>query len=96
MQPKSVLAVTATAGPRVIQDISHTLGIAKQDCEDDCENPLDNENILVIDKARDNIDVSCEFVAHHEERLDMVSGFKMRLWVLKALSIPAHTCSLYF
>lgn len=77
MKPQSVLAVTATAGPRVIQDISNTLGIQS---EVPAENSslTKNENILVIDKSRDNIDVSCHFVENHEERIDMVSEFSTK------------------
>jgi superfamily II DNA helicase RecQ len=71
MKPQSILAVTATAGPRVIEDISKTLGIQS---EAPAENSslAEDDNILVIDKSRDNIDVSCEFVANHAERLEMV------------------------
>jgi superfamily II DNA helicase RecQ len=70
MQPKSILAITATAGPRVIADISETLGIESTE-EINLEG---NENIKVIDKGRDNIDVACQFVANHEERLYMVGN----------------------
>jgi hypothetical protein len=72
MEPQSVLAVTATAGPRVIKDITSTLGIdAAVEREDDAMFG-DDKNVLIIDKARDNIEVSCQFVETHEERLDMV------------------------
>lgn len=59
--------MTATAGPKVIQDISNTLGIHSDESPHGAA-----ENILVIDKSRDNIDVSCQFVETHEERLEMV------------------------
>ncbi len=72
MKPRSVLAVTATAGPRVIQDISNTLGI-QSDALSQNESMGDKDNILVIDRPRENIAVSCQFVETHEERLEMVS-----------------------
>lgn len=71
MRPKSVLAVTATAGSKVIQDISKTLDIGEI-LERNIDDAYEQRDILVIDKARDNIDVSCQFVTNHEERLDMV------------------------
>ena len=65
MQPKSVLAITATAGSRVIDDIRSTLGI--QDKESD--------GVRVMKSDRDNIDVSCLMLGSHEERLSMVRAF---------------------
>ena len=73
MNPRGILAITATAGPRVIADISETLGIQKPN--GGTENPCDS--IKVIKKGRDNIDVSCQYVANHEERLSMVSEFSL-------------------
>eukprot|EP00934_Nitzschia_sp_Nitz4_P000946 Nitzschia sp. Nitz4//scaffold112_size70979//52792//54824//NITZ4_005909-RA/size70979-augustus-gene-0.94-mRNA-1//-1//CDS//3329533286//946//frame0 len=67
MKSKGILAVTATAGPHVIQDICQTIGIPDSSIIDD------NENILVIDKPRDNIAVSCHYVNDDEERLTMLS-----------------------
>jgi superfamily II DNA helicase RecQ len=73
MQPRSVLAITATAGPRVIADINNTLGI--QDCSElsDYVTPAQEDGILVMKSDRDNIDVSTMMLANHEERLSMVS-----------------------
>ena len=76
MQPRSVLAITATAGPRVIADINNTLGI--QDCSEistssDSLTPAQKDGILVMKSDRDNIDVSTMMLANHEERLSMVS-----------------------
>lgn len=65
MMPKSTLAVTATAGPKVIADITRTLGI-------EGSSPNENEGVLIIDKARDNIDVGCEYVDSHETRIQKV------------------------
>jgi ATP-dependent DNA helicase Q4 len=68
MKPRSILAVTATAGDRVIQDICHTLGIpSKTNGATDSE-----DSILIVDKPRDNIDVNCQFVKSDDERLQMV------------------------
>lgn len=64
MMPRSILAVTATAGPKVIADIAKTLGI-----EEGSEN---NDGVLIVDKARDNIDVACEYVESQESRLHKV------------------------
>lgn len=77
MQPRSVLAITATAGPRVIADINNTLGI--QDCSEistcsDSVAPAQKDGILVMKSDRDNIDVSTMMLPNHEERLSMVSG----------------------
>lgn len=76
MQPRSVLAITATAGPRVIADINNTLGI--QDCSEittssDSATPAQKDGILVMKSDRDNIDVSTMMLANHDERLSMVS-----------------------
>ena len=72
MEPRSILAITATAGPRVIEDISETLGIQSRGVPNHAGDT--NESIKIIRKGRDNIDVSCQFVANHEERLSMVCG----------------------
>lgn len=79
MQPRSVLAITATAGPRVIADINNTLGI--QDCSEistssDSLTPAQKDGILVMKSDRDNIDVSTMMLANHEERLSMVSAIR--------------------
>jgi hypothetical protein len=72
LDPKSILAITATAGPRVIADISETLGIQVA-VEENASNCLvENESIKMINKSQDNIDVACQFVQNHEERLSMV------------------------
>lgn len=78
MNPRSILAITATAGPKVIADISETIGMypAGTPCRDESNDWLENhDGIKVIKKGRDNIDVSCQFVANHEERLSMVRRF---------------------
>ena len=65
ISPQAVLALTATAGPPVINDICSTLGI--------CNEAKDQEKgVAVFDCNRDNIDVAVNFVGNAEERLNMV------------------------
>ncbi len=76
MKPKSVLAITATAGPRVIEDIANTLGIENTvPIEEPCEaqQSNNNESIRIIRSGRDNIDVMGKFMSNHEERLDVLA-----------------------
>lgn len=68
MAPKSILAITATAGPRVIDDICQTIGITEEKSHPDNK----EDSVRVLESGRDNIDVSCHFVSNHEERLMMV------------------------
>jgi ATP-dependent DNA helicase Q4 len=72
MAPKSILAITATAGPRVIDDICKTIGIETKTPKEDTSDSLQSDSIKVIQKGRDNIEVSCQFVESQEERLIMV------------------------
>eukprot|EP00980_Cylindrotheca_fusiformis_P006543 scaffold1384_cov116-Cylindrotheca_fusiformis.AAC.21 len=72
MSPKSILAITATAGPRVIDDICQTISIPTNKSSSDY---LESDSIKLIQKGRDNIDVSCQFVESQEERLRMLSKF---------------------
>ena len=78
MQPKSILAITATAGPRVIRDIGQTLGMdfPESITEESSETALDTENecIKIIRSGRDNIDVMGKFMSNQEERLSVVAG----------------------
>jgi RecQ family ATP-dependent DNA helicase len=84
MKPKSILAITATAGPRVIADIGHTLDIKLSESEsvskDSPEKLIENqhESIKIIRTGRDNIDVMCKFMSNHEERLAVLSGILTR------------------
>lgn len=57
IQPRSVLAITATAGPSVAHDICRTLQIP------DCD------GMKISKTDRDNIDVKCLFLDSQEERL---------------------------
>jgi superfamily II DNA helicase RecQ len=71
IQPTSVLAITATAGPRVVKDICLSLGI----CEATA-NPEDEDAVgtRLMKTDRDNIDVSCYMFATQNERISSVSG----------------------
>ncbi|CAB9501409.1 syndrome ATP-dependent helicase homolog [Seminavis robusta] len=72
LNPKSVLAITATAEPRVVGDICNTLGIEQHEkCSEGSTNAGDSLRILKTD--RDNIDVECIHVTSIEERLAMLS-----------------------
>lgn len=70
IDPQSILALTATAGPPVVKDICHTLGI---------QPPRENESLeqdqetQVLCANRDNIDVAVFYVQNEEERLKRVS-----------------------
>jgi ATP-dependent DNA helicase Q4 len=77
IQPKSLLAITATAGPRVVQDICQTLGIL--DCSRPAETPSageekENEDtgVRIMKTNRDNINVTSFIVDNHEQRINMV------------------------
>jgi ATP-dependent DNA helicase Q4 len=69
MKPRSVLAITATAGPRVVNDIMHTLEIPSNDNSNDESSNIQEESIKIINSGRDNIDVKVKFLENHEERL---------------------------
>jgi ATP-dependent DNA helicase Q4 len=66
IQPESVLAITATAGPKVVTDICRTLNIDKNMSEE-----ADN-GVRVMKCNRDNIDVRCLLLTSQTERLKKV------------------------
>lgn len=72
MDPQSVLALTATAGPRVIDDICRTLCIQKlhRSHED-----IVNET-KILNCNRHNIEVSAHLFDNDDERLHKVNIFK--------------------
>lgn len=84
MKPKSILAITATAGPRVIADIGQTLDIKLSESESVSKDSpeklmeIQHESIKIIRTGRDNIDVMCKFMSNHEERLAVLSGILTR------------------
>ena len=73
IQPASVLAVTATAGPKVIDDICRSLRIPRgeevttKNTEEGCDC-----GVKILGCDRDNIDVACVVMASEESRLHMV------------------------
>ena len=83
IQPQSILAITATAGPRVVSDICQTLQIAG------CSSPQDergdgratgegmttSEGVRISKTDRDNIDVHCLLLDTQEQRIGKVSHF---------------------
>ena len=78
MKPKSILAITATAGPRVIKDITQTLGIdIPESFTEELSKSLsdiEHDSIKIIRSGRDNIDVMGKFLSNQEERLAAVAG----------------------
>jgi ATP-dependent DNA helicase Q4 len=66
MQPKSILGITATAGPSVVEDVRETLGIPCANLEDGD----DDESIKIVRSCRDNIDVKVRLLQNQEERLE--------------------------
>ena len=79
IKPKSVLALTATAGPTVVRDICHTLcipfddhGIDTGDC---LPSPSENSGVKVLSCDRDNIDVFSIILQSNDERRYLVNDF---------------------
>jgi superfamily II DNA helicase RecQ len=81
LQPKSILALTATAGPPVIRDICHALNI---------NNSIDDDGVAVIKSDRNNIEVSAHFVTDEIERLTLVSIFTRSLFIFSIANIIVH------
>jgi superfamily II DNA helicase RecQ len=82
MQPESVLAMTATAGPRVVKDICDALYIPH--CEDSAgetqgeqgeDDIVGGHGVKILAYDRDNIDVCCRVFSNEGERLSMVRLF---------------------
>jgi superfamily II DNA helicase RecQ len=69
VEPKSVLAITATAGPRVVADISQTLGIVHTPEADMTES---DSGVMFLGCNRGNIAVRCFVLNTQEERLKKV------------------------
>lgn len=68
VQPEAILAVTATAGIRVIEDISQQLRLD----QDQVPAREPESGVLVLKTNRDNIDVSAFVLSTQEERLNAV------------------------
>lgn len=69
LDPRSILALTATAGPPVIDDICHTLRISNLSHESD---KSAETSVKVLNCNRDNIHVSAIFLQDEDRRLRMV------------------------
>ena len=95
MNPKSILAITATAGPRVIKDIVEALDIETATNDNEIVDGMiatdGKHGVKVIEKSRDNIDVTCQFVENAEDRLAMVrrkKGTDISIRVVIVVVIP--------
>jgi superfamily II DNA helicase RecQ len=72
IQPQSVLAITATAGPKVVDDICHILDIQRNiEVAGTAVRPS-GDGIRVMNCDRDNIDISCYTLSSQEQRLSKV------------------------
>ena len=71
IEPKSVMALTATAGPMVVRDICHTLCIPLDECPNTKE--VDESGVKVLNCNRDNIDVFTLVLQSNDERQYLVS-----------------------
>jgi superfamily II DNA helicase RecQ len=70
IEPKSVMALTATAGPMVVRDICNTLCIP---LEDSAKNDgVDDNGVHVLNCNRDNIDVFIFVLQTSDERQFLV------------------------
>lgn len=81
LNPESVLALTATAGPAVISDICHVLQINeehKSNQEIKMKDLNCDEGVKVLNCNRDNIDVEVRFVTDEENRLKILMDLLVR------------------
>lgn len=84
LEPASVLALTATAGPPVIHDICHTLHIPTCNVNETSSNGdgfIESEAVAdggtkILSSNRDNIDVAVKFTNSEEKRLTIVSSLR--------------------
>ena len=83
IEPKSILALTATAGPMVVRDICNTLCIPHNGSSVGVEGGLpslppassgaDDDGVRVLNCDRDNIDVFSLVLQSNDERRYLVS-----------------------
>ena len=73
INPRSVLALTATAGPPVIDDICQSLQIPRQLSDGDNSDDQQSSGLNILRADRDNIDVKACFVDDEDARMRMVS-----------------------
>ena len=72
IEPKSILALTATAGPMVVRDICNTLCIPLNSSPN--ANSADVRGVEVLNCNRDNIDVFTLILQSNDERQYLVSS----------------------
>ncbi len=75
LAPKSILALTATAGKPVIGDICRTLRMIDHHGDSSIASMSNSKNnsVKVLSCNRDNIDVTAVFLQNEDEKLPMVS-----------------------
>ena len=73
IEPKAILAMTATAGPRVMDDICKVLGITNTSNQGTNIGADDDDGVKVLGRTRRNIHVQCNFVTSQSERIKLVS-----------------------
>ena len=70
IRPRSVLAITATAGPRVVPDVCSSLEIDFSTANGGRHIDLTRDSgVLQMESDRDNIEVACEVLESQEERI---------------------------
>ena len=102
IKPKSILALTATAGPTVVRDICHTLGIPFDrhglDSGDCLASPsmLKTSGVKVLSCDRDNIDVFSIILQSNDERRYLVSVISYSRLLTQQFSSLSHICWILF
>lgn len=88
IRPVSVLAITATAGPLVVQDICRALYIPRSATNDTaCQSKLSqDEGVRIMNVDRDNIDVRCSLFDTQGERLNKVGVYPVLVEPTKDVS----------
>ncbi len=74
IEPQSVLAITATAVPRVVDDICHSLGVETgvEKATEAKERHKYDSGVLILQSNRENVDVACIMMSNQDERLATV------------------------
>lgn len=90
IEPKSILAITATAGPRVVRDICQMLSIVESDDVSSRIEPdkIKDAGVMVLTTDRDNIDVKCLYLDTQEQRLSKVFVYRKHAQLLNDIVKP--------
>jgi superfamily II DNA helicase RecQ len=95
IHPKSILALTATAGPKLVRDLCASLNIQQPSTtynEMITVSDTENAGVRISKTDRDNIDVQCFILVHDDDRLVKVSSFLSEVIyigsIMKATLIP--------